>query len=86
MQVFYLDIMLKENETIDDLQYKGLRIIQKKDGFRFGLDAVLLANFADVKKNDTVIDLGSGTGIIPILIAGKTEANIKSSTVWRRKR
>lgn len=72
--MFYLDIILKENETIDDLQYKGLRIIQKKDGFRFGLDAVLLANFADVKKNDTVIDLGSGTGIIPILIAGKTEA------------
>jgi len=74
MQVFCLDIILKENETIDDLQYKGLRIIQKKEGFRFGLDAVLLANFADVKKSDTVIDLGTGTGIIPILIAGKTEA------------
>ncbi|NLP14689.1 MAG: tRNA1(Val) (adenine(37)-N6)-methyltransferase [Clostridium sp.] len=72
--MFYLNIILKENETIDDLQYNGLRIIQKKDGFRFGLDAVLLANFADVKKNDTVIDLGTGTGIIPILIAGKTGA------------
>ena len=54
--MFCLDIILKENETIDDLQYKGLRIIQKKEGFRFGLDAVLLANFADVKKSDTVID------------------------------
>jgi len=56
------------------LQCKGLKIIQKKDGFCFGLDAVLLANFADIKKGDTVIDLGTGTGIIAILIAGKTEA------------
>ena len=40
--VFYLNIILKENETIDDLQYNGLRIIQKKDGFRFGLDACCL--------------------------------------------
>jgi len=65
---------LNENERIDDLQCKGLKIIQKKDGFCFGLDAVLLANFADIKKGDTVIDLGTGTGIIAILIAGKTEA------------
>lgn len=66
--------MLKENERIDDLQYKGLKIIQKENTFRFGLDAVLVSNFADVKKNDCVIDLGTGTGIISILIAGKTEA------------
>lgn len=62
------------NERIDDLQYRGLKIIQKVDGFCFGLDAVLLANFADIKKGDAVIDLGTGTGIISILIAGKTEA------------
>jgi len=65
---------LKENETIDDLQYKGLILIQKKEGFRFGIDAVLLANFTDVKKDDTVLDIGTGTGIISILLAGKTEA------------
>lgn len=63
-----------ESERIDDLQYKGLRIIQKKDGFCFGVDAVLLANFADVKKNSSVMDLGTGTGIIAVLLAGKTLA------------
>lgn len=72
--MFNLDIILKENERIDDLQYKGLKLIQKQDGFCFGLDAVLLANFADVSKNDTVIDLGAGTGIVSILIVGKTHA------------
>lgn len=69
-----MDIPVYENERIDDLQYKGLRIIQKKDGFCFGIDAVLLANFTDVKKGDQVLDLGTGTGIIPILLAGKTGA------------
>ena len=69
-----MDIGVHENERIDDLQYKGLRLIQKKDGFCFGIDAVLLANFADVKKGDRVIDLGTGTGIIPVLLAGKTPA------------
>lgn len=66
---------LKEDETIDDLQLKGLRLIQKKEGFRFGVDAVLLANFAKIKKGMRVIDLCSGTGIIPFVIAGKTEAS-----------
>lgn len=69
-----LNIQLMEDERIDDLQYKGLKIIQKTKAFRFGLDAVLLANFADVKKGNSVIDLGTGTGIISILLAGKTEA------------
>lgn len=67
-------VRIKENERIDDLQFKGLRIIQDTEGFCFGVDAVLLANFADVKKGDNVIDLGTGTGIIPILLAGKTQA------------
>lgn len=65
---------LREDETLEDLQLNGLKLIQKKDGFRFGVDAVLLANFAKVKKNGTVIDLCSGTGIIPFILAGKTEA------------
>lgn len=69
-----MKIELLENERIDDLQYKGLKIIQKVNGFCFGVDAVLLANFVDVKKGDMVLDLGTGTGIIPILLAGKTEA------------
>ena len=69
-----MDVRLNGGERVDDLQYKGLKLIQKEDGFCFGIDAVLLANFADVRKNDKVIDLGTGTGIIPILLAGKTQA------------
>ena len=70
-----MDISILENERIDDLQYKGLKLIQKKDGFCFGADAVLLANFADIRKNDKVLDLGTGTGIIAILISAKTAAS-----------
>lgn len=62
---------MKSNERIDDLQYKGLRIIQKTDGFCFGVDAVLLSHFAQVPKGGSVIDLGTGTGIIAVLIAAK---------------
>ena len=63
-----------KNETIDDLQLDGLKLIQKTDNFRFGVDAVLLSDFAKPKKNDRVLDIGTGTGIIPILIAAKTGA------------
>ncbi|GIM28297.1 SAM-dependent methyltransferase [Clostridium polyendosporum] len=63
-----------DGETLDDLQLKGIHLIQKKDAFRFGVDAVLLANFATVRKGNEVIDLCTGTGIIPFIIAGKTEA------------
>ncbi len=69
-----VNIKINKWESVDDLQYKGLKIIQDKRGFRFGIDAVLLANFAHIKKGTTVLDLGTGTGIIPILLAGKTEA------------
>ena len=70
-----MEVALKETERIDDLQLKGLKLIQDKTGFCFGIDAVLLANFAKVKKNAKVVDLGTGTGIIPILIAGKSQAS-----------
>ena len=70
-----MDIKLKETERIDDLQLKGLKLIQDTTGFCFGIDAVLLANFAKVKKGAKVVDLGTGTGIIPTLIAGKSEAS-----------
>lgn len=64
---------VKENERIDDLEYNGLKIIQNKDGFCFGMDSVLLSDFAkDIKKDANVLDLGTGTGILPILLCGKT--------------
>ena len=70
-----MEVQLKETERIDDLQLKGLKLIQDTDGFCFGIDAVLLANFAKVKKGAKVVDLGTGTGIVPILIAGKSQAS-----------
>ena len=69
-----MEIKLEENERIDDLEFKNLKVIQNKNGFCFGMDAVLLSNFAkNIKRNATVLDLGTGTGIIPILLCGKTE-------------
>ncbi len=66
------DIM--ENETIEDLQLGGLKILQKKDGFRFGIDAVLLSDFAKDVRAEKVLDLCSGGGIIPILLSHKSSA------------
>ena len=65
------NINLLEDESIDDLQLDNLFLIQKRHGFRFGVDAVLLSNFANVKNKHRVIDLCTGTGIIPFLIYGK---------------
>ena len=67
---------IKEDETIDDLQLKNLNLIQKKDGFKFGIDAVLLSDFACIKNKHRVMDLCTGTGIIPFLIYGKYEPKI----------
>ncbi len=64
---------LKPEETLEDLHLKGLYIIQKKQGFRFGVDAVLLSDFAQVKRKETVMDFCTGTGIIPLLLYGKKE-------------
>jgi len=65
---------LKENERIDDLEYKGLKIIQNTEGFCFGIDSILLSYFAsEIKKESKIIDLGTGTGIIAILLCAKVE-------------
>lgn len=67
-------IQLNENERIDDLQYKGLKIIQNNDGFCFGIDSVILSDFAkNIKENSDVVDLGTGTGILGLLLCGKTK-------------
>ena len=65
--------MLRENERIDDLEYKGLKIIQNEKGFRFGIDSVLLSDFAkNIKSGSNVVDIGTGTGIISLLLCKKT--------------
>lgn len=66
-------INLKEGERIDELHRNGYRIIQNKDGFCFGMDAVLLSGYASVRRGEHVLDMGTGTGIIPILLEAKTE-------------
>lgn len=68
-----MTIKLKDNERIDDLQRNGYQIIQNRDGFCFGMDAVLLSGFAKVKPGEKAVDLGTGTGIIPILLEAKNE-------------
>ncbi len=67
---------LNENERIDNLELNNLKIIQNTKGFCFGLDSILLSDFAkNIKTNSKVIDLGTGTGILPILLSAKTKAS-----------
>ncbi len=64
----------KKMEKIEDLQFAGLRFIQNDTVFRFGTDAVLLASFAEAKKGEMVVDLGTGSGILPVLLSGRCAA------------
>lgn len=66
-------MMLSDNEQLDDLQLNNLFLIQKKDGFRFGVDAVLLSDFAKNTVSKRTLDLCTGTGVIPILMSAKTK-------------
>lgn len=68
-----MSVELLENERLDELHRNGYYIIQNPQKFCFGMDAVLLSGFARVKRKETVLDLGTGTGIIPILLEAKTE-------------
>ena len=63
--------MIKDDECLDDLQ-NGLFIIQKKNGFKFGIDAVLLSDFAKETRSKKTLDLCTGTGIVPLLLSAKT--------------
>lgn len=70
-----MTVTLKDKERIDDLQRNGYRIIQHPEKFCFGMDAVLLSGFATARRGDQVLDLCTGTGILPILMEAKTEAD-----------
>ena len=71
-----MNVDLREGERIEDLQYKGLRIIQSAEGFRFGTDSVLLAGFVRATAKDRLVDLGSGTGVIAVLTEARTGAKV----------
>jgi len=66
--------LLSDDETLDDLRPAGLRIIQKINGYRFSLDPILLCDFARVEADDAVTDLGTGSGVIPLLLSVGTSA------------
>ena len=61
-------------EHLVDLQRNGLKMVEDSDKFRFGMDAVFLSGWAEVKKGERVLDMGTGTGILPLLLSAKTEA------------
>lgn len=69
-----MDSLIYGDETLDELRLGGLKIIQRKDGYRFSLDPVLLCAFACVKEGERVADLGTGSGVIPLILAVRTAA------------
>ena len=68
-----MENLVRDDERVDDLQINGYKIIQHPDKFCFGMDAVLLSSFAKVKEGEVALDLGTGTGILPILLEAKTD-------------
>lgn len=69
-----MEVKIKETERIDDLERNGLKIIQDPEKFCFGMDAVLLSGYVHAKDGVNVLDMGTGTGIIPILLSAKIKA------------
>jgi len=67
------EILLDKSERLEDLQCKGLKIIQNKDYYTFTSDSVILANFIDTKKNDKCVEIGCGCGVISILLSAKKD-------------
>lgn len=72
------------DERWDDLQNNGLKILQKKNGFRFGMDSVLLAHFARIKPGETVADLGTGSGVLPLLLSQAQKTAVFHAFEWQK--
>lgn len=70
---FHSEKLLKQDETLDDLQLDGLMLIQKNGGYKFSTDSVLLSNFVKAKPNDVLVDLCSGSGVVAILACHKNK-------------
>lgn len=68
-----MEALLHPDERLDDLNRNGYKIIQHPDKFCFGMDAVLLSGFAQIKEGENVVDFGTGTGVLPILLEAKSK-------------
>lgn len=70
------DVKLLPGETLEDLQFQGLRFIQKEGVLKFGTDAVILSSFIELRSGETLVDLCTGSGIIPVLLSGRVRAEM----------
>jgi tRNA1Val (adenine37-N6)-methyltransferase len=70
-----MNLLPSPDETLDTFFNGKLQIIQKKKGYRFSMDAVLLSQFIKIRKNERVMDLGTGCGILPLLLSHTTKAH-----------
>ena len=69
------DMLLQEDETLEELQPGGYLLLQKKNGFRFGMDSVLLAEFAGIRPHSSVADFGTGSCVLPLLLLSRNKGN-----------
>ena len=70
-----VSMLRREGETVDELLGRRVKILQKEKGYRFSVDALLLAHFVRVKKGDLIVDLGTGSGVIAITVAQRKECS-----------
>ncbi len=68
-------VSLSSDETLDAFSRKNIKVVQKKTGYRFSIDAVLLSQFVRIRNNERVIDLGTGCGILPLLLCRDSKAH-----------
>jgi len=71
-----MEVQLEKGEFIEDLQFAGLRFIQSEDTVKFGTDSILLSSFIELARGEKLVDFGTGTGILPVLLSGRVAAEI----------